>query len=74
LYVLIVYKRRDTYASTDVIANNFIGMTILSSDESKRAEVIKVHEANAGTGEPITLMVKQIYGEAFTPSEVIKTN
>ena len=63
-----------TYASTDVVANNFIGMTILSSDESKRAEVIKVHEANAGTGEPITLMVKQIYGEAFTSSEVIKTN
>ena len=63
-----------TYASTDVVANNFIGMTILSSDESKRAEVIKVHEANVGTGEPITLMVKQIYGEAFTSSEVIKTN
>ena len=63
-----------TYSTTDVVANNFVGQTILSSDESKRAEVIKVYESDAGTGEPITLMVKQLYGDAFTSGETIKTN
>jgi hypothetical protein len=63
-----------TYASTDVDANTFIGQTILSTDESKRAEVIKVYTSNEGTGEPITLFVKQLYGDAFTSGESIKTN
>jgi len=62
-----------TYASTEIVANNFIGTTILSNDESKRAEVIKVYEAIEG-GDPITLMVKQVYGGAFTSDEIIKTN
>ena len=62
-----------TYTSTEIVANNFIGTTILSNDESKRAEVIKVYEAIEG-GDPITLMVKQVYGEAFTSDETIKTN
>lgn len=63
-----------TYASTDVVANNFIGQTILSSDESKRGEVIRVYTANEGTNEPITIMIKQVYGDAFTSGETIKTN
>jgi len=62
-----------TYASTEIVANNFLGQTILSNDESKRAEVIKVYDAVEG-GDPITLMVKQVYGDAFTSSETIKTN
>ena len=61
-----------TYSSTDVVANNFIGQTIFSTDDSKRAEVLKVYEAN-GT-EPITLMVKQVFGDAFVDGETIKTN
>jgi hypothetical protein len=67
-------KLNSSYLGTDIIANNFIGMTILSNDDSKRAEVIKVYEANIGTGDPITLMVKQLYGDAFIPADVIKTN
>jgi len=63
-----------SYASTDIVANNFVGQTILSIDESKRAEVIKVYEADSGTSEPITLMVKQVYGNTFSSSETIKTN
>jgi hypothetical protein len=63
-----------SYASTDIVANNFIGQTILSTDDSKRAEVLKVYEADLGTGDPITLMVKQIYGDPFTSTETIKTN
>ncbi len=63
-----------TYSSTDIVANNFIGQTILSVDDSKRAEVLKVYETDLGTGDPITLMVKQLYGDPFTSSETIKTN
>ena len=29
-----------SYSSTDIVANNFIGQTILSTDDSKRAEVL----------------------------------
>jgi len=67
-------KLNSSYLGTDIVANNFSGMTILSNDESKRAEVIKVYDVNLGTGDPITLMVKQLYGDAFTSAEVIKTN
>ena len=67
-------KLNASYLGTDIVANNFIGMTILSNDESKRAEVIKVYEADLGTGDPITLMVKQLYGDAFAAADVIKTN
>jgi len=62
------------YSGTNITANTFIGQTILSVDESKRAEVIKVYPADEGTGDPATLMVKQLYGDAFTSSESIKTN
>jgi hypothetical protein len=67
-------KLNASYLGTDIIANNFTGMTILSNDESKRAEVVKVYEADLATGDPITLMVKQLYGDAFTAGDVIKTN
>jgi len=63
-----------SYSSTDIVANNFIGQTILSTDDSKRAEVLRVYESDLGTGDPITLMVKQVYGDAFTSGETIKTN
>lgn len=61
------------YSGTDISANNFVGKTILSTDETKRGEVVKVFAADAGTGDPVTLMVKQVYGSAFTSSETIKT-
>ena len=67
-------KLNASYLGTDIVANNFIGMTILSNDESKRAEVVKVYEADLATGDPITLMVKQLYGDTFSPGDVIKTN
>ena len=62
------------YVETSVVANNFVGQTILSIDESKRAKVLKVYDAVSGTDEPITLMVSQIFGEVFTANETIKTN
>ena len=67
-------KLNTAYSGVDIVANNFTDMTILSNDESKRAEVIRAYEADAGTGDPITLMVKQLYGDAFVSGETIKTN
>ena len=67
-------KLSSSYLGTDIVANNFTGMTILSNDESKRAEVVRVYEADLGTGDPITLMVKQLYGAAFVAADIIKTN
>jgi len=62
------------YAESNLVANNFVGQTILSIDESKRATVLKVYDFDEGTGDPITLMVQQIYGEPFESTETIKTN
>jgi hypothetical protein len=68
-------KLDSTYAGTAVTANNFIGASIVDSISvpTKRAEVIKVFDADAGTGDPKTLLVKQIYGDAFTPGDTILT-
>ena len=66
-------KLDSSYAGNDISANSFVGMTVLSTDETKRGEVIKAFAADAGTGDPITLMIKQVYGSAFTSSETIKT-
>lgn len=67
-------KLDSTYSGTDISANSFVGKTIFSTDETKRGEVIKAYAADAGTGDPITLMVKQIFGEDFVSSETIKTS
>jgi hypothetical protein len=70
------YLKLDTsYSGSTVAANNFIGATIVDniSIPTKRAEVIKVYDADAGTGDPKTLLVKQIYGDAFASGETIFT-
>jgi hypothetical protein len=66
-------KLNTSYSGVDVNINNFEGKTILSLDETKRAEVIKVYDENEGTGDPKTLMVKQIFGDSFVDGETIKT-
>lgn len=69
-------KLESEYAGVDISANNFVGKTIVDSvsNPTKRAEVIKVYDADLGTGDPITLMVKQVYGSAFTSSSEIRTS
>lgn len=61
-----------TYAGNTVDVNAFHNLTILSADESKRAEVILAIVAE-GSDAP-TLMVKQIYGSPFVATDVIKTD
>ena len=69
-------KLDTAFAGTSVTANNFIGKTIVDNIAlpTKRAEVIKVFDADAGTGDPKTLLVKQLYGTAFAPADTIITN
>jgi hypothetical protein len=68
-------KLDSTYAGSAVTANNFIGASIVDSisTPTKRAEVIKVFDADAGTGDPKTLLVKQIFGDAFVSGDTIYT-
>ena len=67
-------KIENSYSGIDVDVTQFEGKTLLSNDETKRAEVIKVYDFNEGTGDPKTLMVKQLYGDNFVPGEIIKTS
>ena len=66
-------KLESEYSGNSIVANNFIGKTIFSTDDSKRAEVVKVIDAVEG-GDPATLMVKQLYGNQFVSGETIKTS
>ena len=68
-------KLDSTYSGTTVNISNFVGSTIVDNIQipTKRAEVIKVYDADAGTSEPKTLLVKQIYGTAFTSGDTILT-
>ena len=72
----VTYLKLDTdYAGSSVVANNFIGTTIVDnvSVPTKRAEVVKVYDADSGTGDPKTLLIKQIYGDAFVAGDTILT-
>jgi hypothetical protein len=66
-------KLESEYLGVPVVASEFVGKTIFSSDGVKRAEVIKVYEADEGTGDPITLIVKQLIGLPLADGETIKT-
>ena len=69
----ISLKLDSTYNSSSIVASNFSGTTIYTPDLTKRAEVIVAVDADSNTGDPITLLVKQIYGDAFVAGETIKT-
>ena len=67
-------KIDDSFSNTDINVLNFEGKTLYSEDGTKRAEVIKVYDADQGVGDPKTLIVKQLFGEPFANNEIIKTN
>ena len=68
-------KLDSTYGGTTVNTDNFVGATIVDNLQvpTKRAEVIKVYDVDSGTGDPKTLLVKQLYGDAFVPGDTILT-
>jgi hypothetical protein len=70
------YIKLDTaYSGAAVNVSTFDTKTIVDNlvNPTKRAEVIKVYDADVGTGDPKTLMVKQIYGSAFSSGDTILT-
>ena len=68
----VVYMNLNSqYATTDIVAADFVDKIILSTDETKRGQVIKVYDATANT--PHTILIKQIYGNTFTSGDSIKT-
>src|SRR6056300_544219 len=72
----VTYLKLDSdYAGSTVTANNFVGASIVDniSIPTKRAEVVRVYDADPGTGDPKTLLVKQLYGDAFTSGDTILT-
>ena len=68
-------KLDSTYSGATVNTAVFVGATIVDNIQipTKRAEVIKVYDVDAGTGEPKTLLVKQLYGDAFVSGATILT-
>jgi len=68
------YLKLDTdYAGIAVNINDFSGKTVVNSSGTKRGEVIVAYDANSGTGDPKTLLIKQVYGDAFNSVETIQT-
>ena len=72
---IVSLKLNPEYAGSAVNANNFVDQIIVDNvvDPTKRAQVIKAFDADAGTGDPITLLISQQYGDAFTPGETFQT-
>ena len=72
----VTYLKLDsTFLGSAVTANNFIDKTLVDSntDPKKRALVLKAFDADVGTGDPKTLLIKEIYGDAFAAGDTIKT-
>jgi hypothetical protein len=67
-------KLQDEYSSSPIQVRDFDNKTIFSLDGTKRAEVIKVYDNDLGTGDPKTLIIQQIFGDAFVDGEVIRTD
>jgi hypothetical protein len=70
----ISLKIDNEYSASTVNIFNFDSKTILSLDETKRAEVIKVYDNDSGTNDPKTLIIKQIFGDPFVAGETVKTS
>ena len=71
----VKFLKLDTnYAGSSVNVSAFSGKTIVDniSSPTKRAEVIKVFDADSGTGDPKTLLVKEIFG-TFNSTDTIST-
>jgi hypothetical protein len=62
-----------TFASTDIAATNFEGKIIQNAANTKRAFVIKTYDPVTANGQPITLVVNQIFGDRFANTETIYT-
>jgi len=63
-----------SYSSQDISYLNFDKKTIINSANTKRAYVLKSYPAVSSSGEPITFVINQLYGDPFTENETIYTS
>ena len=63
-----------TYSGNDITAANFDQEYITNAAGTKKAYVLRAYSADAATGDPITLIINQMYGSNFTSSETIITS
>jgi hypothetical protein len=72
---IVSLKIDPEYLGASVSANNFADQIIVDSvvTPTKRAQILKVYDADPGTGEPITFLLAQQYGDAFQEGETIQT-
>jgi hypothetical protein len=69
------FLRLDTnFTGASVNINAFVGKTIVDNviNPTKRAEVLKVFDTDPGTGDPKTLLIKEIFG-TFADGDTITT-
>jgi hypothetical protein len=72
----VTYLKLDsTFLGTAVTVDDFVGKTLVddNTNPTKRAMVMKVFDADAGTGDPKTLLIKPIFGDPFASGDTIKT-
>ena len=62
-----------TYANNDISYINFDKQPIYNSANTKRAYVLKSYGSDATLGQPITLIINQMFGDPFTAGETIYT-
>jgi hypothetical protein len=62
-----------TYSGQDISYINFDKQTIRNAANTKRAYVLKSYAADTTAGQPITFIINQLYGDAFTTNETIYT-
>jgi len=63
-----------TYNGSSVDYSKFSGKTIYNSTRTKRAEVIVATPIDTTIGDPIVLLVKQMFGDAFALGDVLVTD
>jgi len=62
-----------TFSGQDINYINFDKQTIANAANTKRAYILKSYSADTATGQPITFVINQMYGEPFTTNETIYT-
>jgi hypothetical protein len=68
-------KLDSTFLGSAVTVGDFTDKTLVdnNTNPTQRALVLKTFDADAGTGDPKTLLIKEIYGTPFVAGNTIKT-
>lgn len=62
-----------TYNTTDITYSDYQNEYITNTTGTKKAYVLKAYDADTTAGEPITLIINQMYGSPFSVNETIVT-